>query len=70
MNATDGNGWTPLHGAAYKGHEGVVELLINGGANLNATDADGDTPLDWAKNKPKTAALLRGHGGKPGSAAK
>jgi hypothetical protein len=25
---------------------------------------EGQTPLDWAKNKPEIAALLRKHGGK------
>jgi ankyrin repeat protein len=70
LDAKDGNGWTPLHGAAYKGHDSIVALLIAGGADLNAKDADGDTPWDWAKNKPETADLLRKHGGKAGSALK
>ena len=56
-------GSTPLHIAATKE---VVELLIAKGADVNARDEDGDTPLDWAdrRNQTATTALLRKHGGK------
>ena len=55
--------WTPLHLASIKE---TAELLIAKGADVNAKDGYGNTPLDWAlKYKhPKIADLLRKHGGK------
>ena len=34
-----------MHGAAFTGRMEVVELLIANGANVNAKDKDGGTPL-------------------------
>ena len=48
----------------------IAELLIAKGADVNAKDEDGDTPLDNAKHKPETADLLRKHGGKTGEELK
>ena len=58
--------WTPLHTAAYTGHKAIAELLIAKGTDVNAKDEDDRTPLDWAimGGEPKTADLLRKHGGK------
>ncbi|MDC0276936.1 ankyrin repeat domain-containing protein [bacterium] len=58
-------GWTPLHFATIKE---IVELLIAKGADVNAEDDDGKTPLDWATGfrRTKIADLLRKHGGKTG----
>ena len=56
--------------AASGGHKEIVELLITAGADVNAKDEDGDTPLDNAKYKPETADLLRKHGGKTGKELK
>jgi len=36
---------TPLHVAAWKGHSSVVGLLVARGANVNARDGAGRTPL-------------------------
>ena len=55
-----------MHQAAVKRRNGVVELLIGKGLDVNAKDEDGDTPLDWANGNGnrRTADLLRKHGGK------
>jgi hypothetical protein len=37
-NAVDGDGRTALHGAAHKGRNAVVELLVAHGAQLDARD--------------------------------
>ena len=57
---------TPLHDAALWGHKEIAELLLANGADVNAKDDDGDTPLDVAilRNDKETADLLRKHGGK------
>ena len=52
------------------GHNGIAELLIAKGADVNAKFTKGDTPLYGAKNKPETAGLLRKHGGKTGAELK
>ncbi len=52
----------PLIYAVGFGLTEIVELLIANGANVNAQEKRGFTPLDFAKGK--TAALLRKHGGK------
>ena len=66
MNAKWNGGLTYLHQAAVKRRNGVVELLIGKGLDVNAKDEDGDTPLDWANGNVnrRTADLLRKHGGK------
>ena len=49
VNEENSNGLTPLHYAASAGHNDIVELLIERGANVNATDSGkGGTPLDYA----------------------
>tara|TARA_B100001559_G_C15947700_1_gene370660 strand:+ start:291 stop:521 length:231 start_codon:yes stop_codon:yes gene_type:complete len=66
VNAKWNGGLTYLHQAAVKRRNGVVELLIGKGLDVNAKDEDGDTPLDWANGNGnrRTADLLRKHGGK------
>ena len=66
MNAKWNGGLTYLHQAAVKRRNGVVELLIGKGLDVNAKDEDGDTPLDWANGNGnrRTADILRKHGGK------
>jgi ankyrin repeat protein len=39
------NGVAPLHLAAAKGHTALVELLLQGGAPVDAPDGDGATAL-------------------------
>jgi ankyrin repeat protein len=74
INAKDGNrGLTPLHEAARWGWNDVVRFLVEHGANLDAKDSRGMTPVDSALGKAggnsrggqridvheDTAALLR-----------
>ena len=44
------SGRTLLFLAAQWGHKEIVELLIAKGADVNAKDKNGRTPLDWAVN--------------------
>src|ERR1039458_1207500 len=41
-------GETPLHVAAFEGHNDVAELLLASKAEVNAKANDGQTPLHWA----------------------
>jgi len=60
---------TALHGAASHGFDAFIEFLVKSGADLQAKDADGRTPLDIARGAgggrggaesfPKTVALLQ-----------
>jgi Ankyrin repeats (many copies) len=63
VNATDGDGETALHKAAYYGNSDVIEILLAHGASINATNKMGGTPLQVA-GKPEIAELLRQHGAK------
>ena len=58
------DGATALHAAAFAGRLEIVRLLIECGANVNATNSQGKTPLDLAK-EPTLAALLGQSGGRP-----
>ena len=68
-------GETVMHGAALRGWVKLAELLKQAGAEMDATDADGKTPLDYAMGryrmgflenppapKPKVAEALRAMG--------
>lgn len=44
-------GVSPLHCAVYQGNDEMVELLLEKGANSNATTADGQTPLHIASRR-------------------
>lgn len=55
VNATDIDGWMPLHYAARVGHVDIVEKLLKHGAAVFAADRRGDIPLDLVlAGKPKT----------------
>lgn len=78
INAANNRGETPLHGAALRGADTIVQYLVDHGADLNAKMKSGFTPLDVAMGKSvlgqlpvphdSTVALLRKLGaveGKP-----
>ena len=51
VNAADAEGLTALHTAAAAGLDEVVEVLLAHGANFDATDARGRTPLHLARHQ-------------------
>ena len=69
MSAKDTDGSTPLHCACWKGHDAVVVILLEAGADVNAKNSNehwGTTPLHAAAhaNQKKIAELLIAHGAK------
>ena len=56
---------TPLHSAAWYGHTAIAEMLLEKGADVNARDVNGKTPLQLAiqQEQESTAELLKQHGG-------
>lgn len=74
VNAANTQGFTALLGAANRGSNDIIELLVANGARLDITDAEGRTPLEWAKGvflgdlgaqpKPATIVLLEKLGAK------
>jgi hypothetical protein len=55
---TDSKHCTPLHMAARRGNTEVAEALVDCGADINARDRGGDTPLQRAKNCRKAGVAL------------
>jgi ankyrin len=67
VNAANHEGWTALHGAAFRGINAVVEYLVSQGARLDAKTyqgwtawsiANGLTYTEFYKHQPHTAGLL------------
>ena len=56
--------WTPLMNAANGGHNDVIALLLDAGAQINAKDKVGDAAVWYAatSNLRQTAALLKARG--------
>ena len=52
-------GETPLHRAAAFGTEKAIDLLLSTGADRQAKDMNGETPLSWASWHLRPASILR-----------
>lgn len=50
---------TPLHRAAAFGTEATIRMLIDAGAQLDARDMNGDSPLSWASWHLRPDPVLR-----------
>ncbi len=50
--------WTALHFAAYTLRRDLVQVLLNAGADANAEDSSGDTPLSKAVMAPDPKVFL------------
>jgi ankyrin repeat protein len=57
VNETDEYGFTPLHGLAGEEHVEIAQFLIDRGAEVNAANDEGITPLHLA-TWPAMATLL------------
>ena len=55
VNVQDDRGWTALHYGAKNGHENIVALLIEHGADVAIVDNDGYTARDLAIANGHTA---------------
>ncbi len=81
VNAATDKGETALHGAAKRGADSITKYLVEKGANVNARNKRGFTPLDLAMGKggyngapgpvhEASAAIIRQAGGEPGQEIK
>jgi ankyrin repeat protein len=69
VNAVNSMGITAVIGAANRGSDDIIELLVKKGASLDVKDKQGRTPLIWAEGvflatnppekKPSTMALIQ-----------
>jgi len=68
INAVNEADFTPLHGAAYRGLNEIVQILVDRGANIDARDFRGRTPYRLAEGSkqsfqfqtwPETAEFLK-----------
>ncbi|EKX45996.1 hypothetical protein GUITHDRAFT_108037 [Guillardia theta CCMP2712] len=56
INVPDGYLWTPLHHAAFRGHDHIIRMLVHRGASIEAENRDRNTPLLVAVRYAKFAA--------------
>jgi ankyrin repeat protein len=74
INAVNEADFTALHGAAFRGLNEVIEILVTRGANINARDYRGRTPYRLAEGSkqsfqfqayPETAEFIKKLGANP-----
>jgi uncharacterized protein len=51
VNETTATGWGPLHAAAFIGANNLIKFLVDQGANINAMNGCGRTPLSLASGE-------------------
>ncbi|KAJ1473456.1 ankyrin repeat-containing domain protein, partial [Baffinella frigidus] len=49
---------TPLHQAVRHGHTEMVRLLLEEGADKDATNVQGETPLYWAAREGRSNPIM------------
>jgi len=68
-SARDGSGWTPLHFSAQDYSLEIAELLLDFGANIDAQNSQGQSPLYTAvfnsRGRGDLIKLLRKRGANP-----
>ncbi|MDZ7778805.1 MAG: ankyrin repeat domain-containing protein [Gemmatimonadota bacterium] len=71
VNARDHNGYSPVHHAAARGDNELIEYLVSQGADVTLVSRDGETTVDLANSPvqrispfPKTIDLLESLGAK------
>ncbi|KAH9611107.1 hypothetical protein KSS87_001283 [Heliosperma pusillum] len=58
INVVDHYGNTPLHLAIREGKEEMIQLLLGWGADMNKSNANGESALNWAANRGLLENLL------------
>jgi peptidoglycan/LPS O-acetylase OafA/YrhL len=58
VKASDRDGYTALHSAAFLGHFRAVEILVQNGADPQALGKQKDTPMDTTRADFKTTAFI------------
>ena len=59
MRDVRNRGETPLHRAAAFANESAIQLLLDAGADVEAKDVNGDSPLSWASWHRRPDSILR-----------
>ena len=62
LSAHDAQGRTPLHIAALRGNPRLANLLLHNGADVNAQDNDGNTPMHLIQDSQRMPNLLLTYG--------